>query len=137
MPVEIGAVWWLAMWQPCSTPYVPIYLGTPEVPDEYGFGSVSSGSGIPVFGKAYNTFSKVAGWVNEDYAERIPVLRESWLKTENLSYKFQSDFESILVKNWSNNPSYSRELMQFYTKGIISGALDRSEEILFPKESNN
>ena len=134
MPVEIGAVWWLAMWQPCSTPYIPIYLGMPEVPGEYGFGPDTENSTKPLPGKAYDVFGKVAEWVNEDYAERITVLRDSWQKTENTSYKFQKSFENILVENWKDNPSFSRELMIRYTQGIISGAIQQANEIMSPKE---
>ncbi|MEA2063380.1 MAG: C69 family dipeptidase, partial [Gemmatimonadota bacterium] len=37
LPLEIGALWWLALQHPCSSPFIPLYLGLPEVPEQLYF----------------------------------------------------------------------------------------------------
>ena len=34
MPPAVGALWWLAFRQPCTTPYIPFHFGMKETPEE-------------------------------------------------------------------------------------------------------
>jgi dipeptidase len=135
MPADIGALWWLALRQPCSSPYIPFYLGTNACPGELAFLtdpalSTSGGnSPTPVPGPLYTTLGELAQWMDGDYAGRIGRSRERWDAAEETGFRLQKSFESLLVSEWRSDPALARELMTRYTRGIIAGTLQDAREI--------
>jgi len=134
MPVDIGAVWWLALWQPCSSPYLPLYIGLRKVPGVYGFGSPYAGEGIPVgaeapdFGEAYRSLGDLARWVDGDYDSRIGPVRAAWRTVEEDCYGYQQDFESLLAGQWRRYPDRSREMFESYCRGVVLRAVRRARD---------
>ncbi|MBT4483389.1 MAG: hypothetical protein HOC71_06900, partial [Candidatus Latescibacteria bacterium] len=141
MPVEIGAVWWLAMWQPCSTPYIPLYAGMDEVPEQLGISSESSGNSPFCitsfdFGSYYRVFSDLSGWVDNDYAARIPRLKSCWRTLEETSYNFQPTFEAYLLNQWNTEPAHALELLSRYSHGIVARAFQQAKELMRKNDEN-
>ncbi|MCE5252172.1 C69 family dipeptidase [bacterium] len=135
MPVEIGAVWWLAMWQPCSTPYMPLYAGMERVPAELRFGgdlglSCAFCVSSPEFGTAYSVLGDLAKWVNSDYAARIPAVRDRWRAFEQMSYDLQPPFERFVSDQWKTQPALAREMMSRYCEGIVADAVQKAQALL-------
>ncbi len=136
MPVEIGAVWWLALWQPCSTPYMPLYPGMDEVPEQLAFGSDFTGFEItgdmtpPEFGTAYRVFSDLSAWVNEDYAARIPLLQNRWQAMEDASFRLQHTLEGYLLKQWHIDKAFALEILNRYSHGIFARAVQQAEKLM-------
>ena len=135
MPVEIGAVWWLAMWQPCSTPYMPLYAGMLRVPGELCFGGDSGLSCAlcitsPEFGTAYQTLGDLAKWVNEDYAARIPSLRTRWQEFEQRSFDLQIPFERYIRDLWKSQPTLAQELLTRYSHGVVADAVHEAHILM-------
>jgi len=135
MPVEVGAVWWLAFWQPCSAPYMPLYLGLDGVPRELGFDPESSGHcpfcvTSPGFGPAYRVFAGLSRWVDGDYASRIGELRPVWEEMERVSYETQPRFERYVLDMWSTDRDSARELLTRYSCGVVSHSVQYAEKVM-------
>lgn len=135
MPVQVGAIWWLAMWQPCSTPYMPLYAGMGEVPEQLGFDSESAGNCpfcvvSPEFGLAYRIFSDLSAWVDKDYAARIPLIKQRWAMLEDASYGIQPELEGYFIKQWSEHSDIAQELLSRYSQGIMARAVQQARELM-------
>ncbi|MHB9028491.1 MAG: dipeptidase [Candidatus Latescibacterota bacterium] len=136
MPVEIGSVWWLAVRQPCSVPYVPFYLGSDTVPEQYRFETdpddfnAAANTPAPVPGTAYRILGDLAKWVDADYAGRIPLLRARRDALEAGCRRYKGEFEKHLLKEWKRDPEYVRGLMSRYTQGIVARAVQDAGELM-------
>lgn len=135
MPVEIGAVWWLAMWQPCSTPYMPLYLGMDTSPGDLGFDPATTGV-CPFcivsaeFGAAYRALSDVSAWVDGDYAVRIGKARECWDRFEREAFASQAVVEEAALKQWKTNERASRVVISRYSHGMVSHAVQQAKLLM-------
>jgi len=139
MPVEVGAVWWLAMWQPCSTPYMPLYLGMDTVPADLGFDPATSGSCpfcvvSPEFGPAYRILGDLSSWVDEDYADRIGEVRECWEVMERKSSEAQKLLEENVLSHWNDNNGAVREVLSRYSHGVVSHAVQQARTLMADEE---
>ena len=135
MPVETGAVWWLALWQPCSTPYMPLYAGMDMAPEELAFGGDAGLSCpfcvfSPEFGTAYKVFSDLSAWVDEDYAVRIPALRKQWQSFEKTSFDIQEPLEEYVNGLWGSNRELARDVLSRYCQGAAARAVQQARLIL-------
>ncbi|MBN1293698.1 MAG: C69 family dipeptidase [Candidatus Latescibacteria bacterium] len=140
LPVDIGAVWWLAMWQPCSTPYIPLYAGMDTVPGQLEFGGEPGENCVfcvvsPEFGPAYQVFYDLSGWINEHYAHCITPLREQWRVFEKESYDIQPQFEDYVLGQWKMNPSIARRILSRYCDGVTAEAVYKAR--LFMTENKD
>ncbi len=132
MPVEVGALWWLALWQPCSTPFMPVYYGIIEVPEQLGFGSEPppSKNFPPEYGAAYRAFSDLALWVDKDYAERIPAVRKRWQTFEKSSFKLQDTFEKDILEQLKTDPAAAKEMLSRYSYGAVARAVEQAKQLV-------
>ncbi len=123
MPVEIGAVWWYALWQPCTTPYMPLYLGTAEVPELLRF---SESAGRLEAAPAYQTFSDLARWVESDYGVRIGPVAEAWTVLEQANLGFQETLDKHLLALWEDKRPQARALMTSHCCGVLTRAVEQA-----------
>ena len=136
MPADIGAVWWLADRQPCTTPYIPFYLGTNACPAELAFATdpgrftIGGSEPAPTPGPLYVTLGKLALWVEADYAGRIGRIRELWNAMEEAGFRLQQPFEKLLAGEWKRDPALARELLTRSTRGVIAQTLQDAREIM-------
>ena len=126
MPVEIGALWWYALWQPCSTPYMPLYLGTADVPLLLRFPGPNRIDAAP----AYQTFSDLARWVDKDYHARIGGLHVAWVVLEQANRGFQQAFEKHLLALWDDDRPQARSLMTSFCGGVLTQAVEQARAFL-------
>ncbi|MCK4303592.1 MAG: C69 family dipeptidase [Candidatus Eisenbacteria sp.] len=153
MPIEIGAVWWLALWQPCSTPYLPFYPGAQPVPAELDLahsrspGDVIEGNALweliegdaPGNGmanapgtleSAYSIFGRLALWVEADYPERIAGAIALWQESEEASYRFQGTLERYALMEWKAQPAMAAEILKRHSLGTLIGASQRARALM-------
>ena len=135
MPAAIGNVWWLALWQPCVTPYFPIYFGMDRVPDDLAFRRQLQESCVfcempPEFGPAYRLLADLSHWVNQDYESRAPRVRATWQAIEKTSFALQSSYEKYLDKLLQSHPNYAGKILGRYCQGIIARVMHHSRELL-------
>ncbi len=129
MPVEIGACWWLALWHPCSSPYIPLYFGMENIP-EFGFGSISSGAAPPAFGPACRVFRNLAQWVDEDYSPRIVEIQTGIKSIETNCLEEQKKIEKYFLKKWNKDRKNVGKEMTRYSRDKILQAISQALEVM-------
>lgn len=135
MPVEIGALWWCALWSPCSTPYLPLYFGMNAVPNPLRFHEVpdprlifEDEEPLPP-APAYLLFKEFARWVDQDYGGRIASVRKRWRDLERASFDFQKTLEEFAMSRWKQDPAMVREILARFSGGAVSDALQSAEDL--------
>ncbi len=128
MPVEIGAVWWCALWAPCSSPYIPVYLGTDGLSPDLGV--KTNQDGVPTgYGPAYDIFHSLRNWVHKDFRKKGIILQKTWHQLEEANFKLQKSFEEQAKSSWRNNKTLSQEILTLFTMGALSRAMERADSL--------
>ncbi len=130
MPVPIGAVWWLCLWQPCSNPYVPLYAGMDTVPNELELGAPPRPASPATFGPAYTVFSEEARWVEADYAVRCSRVRARWKAFEKKCFDAQPRIERRALARWKKAPALARQIVTQHSHNAVAHAVREARSIL-------
>lgn len=129
MPAGIGALWWLSMWAPCTSPYIPIYQGMDGISPDLGF--KTNQNGVPTgYGPAYGTFHSLRDWAHKDFVGRNVSLWEMWYRLENAALEMQEILEKQAMEKWGENREHSREILSLFSKGALLRAMEQAESIL-------
>jgi dipeptidase len=129
MPPAVGALWWLAFRQPCTTPYIPFHFGMKETPEEMAFLTNPSGyvfgstAKPPEPGPLYTALGDLAEWTNGDYAGRITAVRAWRDASEKASGDFLKPFEAFILGEWKRDPEAASEQMARYSRGVVARTL--------------
>jgi dipeptidase len=133
MPVEIGAVLWIAPFRPCVHPFIPWYAGIDEIPAGYFKGNVSTALeqhfNIPEDlyiendSLAYWYFVKHMNYIDEDYGKRFKKERNRSESYERSLMQKQIPFERDLLYNYRNDPFVLKEKLTGFTSESAQGAL--------------
>ncbi|MHC4941941.1 MAG: C69 family dipeptidase [Planctomycetota bacterium] len=136
MPVEIGALWWCSFWQPCSSCYVPIYLGAEAVPKPLRFaghpgtscGTEAVATLLP--GESYTLFESLARWTDQDYGARITKVAACWQTLEEVNFALQEELERYVLKMGKEKPLLVHKVLAYYCYGAAAQATDRARELM-------
>jgi dipeptidase len=119
MPSFVGNVYWRAQCRPCESVFVPWYSGILEVPYPYSLGKSNSPGAPPEYydpdaaedmNSAYWVFDKMTDLVNDDYLERVRVVRDVWDGYEATAFELQDEIERTALKifhekrQWRSRP---------------------------------
>lgn len=125
LPVEIGAVIWLAQHRPDSQAFIPWYLGIDKMPEKYAYGDFKSAleqhfdPPQTIYERtdhhAFWAFVNLAEKVDENYGVGILKTREKWEPIEKEALKNQQLFEAEALKIYKNNPAEAQDLLTKYT----------------------
>ncbi len=135
MPVEIGALWWLALCRPCTSPFLPLYLGLTGAPEQLFFevepeAYRNPGSAVqPAPDKAYYVFRNLSLLVDEDYPNRIRKVRPVWAQFENHSLIIQQALEGEIRSNWYSNRQFLMEVVERICRGTVARAVQQAREL--------
>ena len=110
LPPEIGAVSWRAMATPCTSPFVPWYLGGTYVPTSYRTGSPSRKES-----SAYWAFRNLFASVDDDYAGRIGPVRKTWRDFEAGEASDQARMEAAALKLHGTDPGAARRMLTAFS----------------------
>lgn len=110
LPANIGAVCWRSMTTPCTSVYVPWYLGNTEVPPVY-----QRGKNIFTPNSAYWAFRSLSKAVDTDYGDTIDEVREGWCDFEKMELKFQNMVEQIALGLFEQDPDMANAFLTEYT----------------------
>jgi len=125
MPVEIGAVLWLAPRRPCTQPFIPWYLGINDLPDNYsfndgGFALENHFEPIKNISKHapdhhFPNYTSFAKKTDENYGKLIIDIKTkiNMLETELLVN--QEEFELQALDAYKKSPEKSEGLITDYT----------------------
>ena len=131
MPVEIGAVLWIAPRRPCTQAFVPVYSSIVSVPDNFAVTDYKTAlkkhfSKITDFkdyskGHKYLQFNKKASDIDEDYGKLIPEVKKSIEAKEKELILNQKKFEDKMIKLYKNKPEQAKKKLTNYSLKQIKG----------------
>lgn len=123
MNADIGAIIWVGLSRPFSSPYVPFYFGIKEIPLAY--------SGIPEDKRtAFSAFRGLSDLIIGKYNERINIALPQWEKFEKINFTLQPSVEDRALKLLEKDIEDSREFLTNYTKGLCSKVLRQTGEMI-------
>lgn len=111
MPSAVGGVMWIALTSPCSSVYVPWYMGILSVPSAYQVGTNGYDKN-----SAWWAFEKLSDTVDKNYGSRIWTVRNAWRLFEEEEFADVKSLEKDAMKLWrSKRYSEARTLLTSYT----------------------
>ncbi|MFO7769338.1 MAG: C69 family dipeptidase [bacterium] len=131
MPADVGTLVWRALDQPCSSVFVPWYLGARRIPEAYqepGEDLATSRRDLLSFhfelppetweldrGSASGIFAYLGGLVDAWYGETIGFVRARWDDFEQVQFDLQPAVEETALRLWERDPAIAREYLSTYT----------------------
>jgi dipeptidase len=110
MPAEIGAVAWISMKTPCSSTFVPWYMGTTRVPKPY---MVASNKYVE--GSAWWAFHRLMLKVDRHYRSTIGIVRERFDALEARELTRQAVVEAKALELYRSDPAAARAYLTRYS----------------------
>lgn len=136
MPVDVGALLWLAPRRPCIQPFIPWYSGITKIPPAYTAGDyIKAQAGHFNFDeKSYEKESALAFWAfsdladktDKDYGRQSGSLRKEKADFESRLFNAQAAFEQKVQKEYQKNPAQARTLLTDYTAKAAAKALQNT-----------
>lgn len=123
MDPDIGAIMWVGLSRPFSSPYVPFYFGINEIPTAY--------SGIPEDKRtAFSAFRGLSDIILRKYNERINIVLPEWKKFEKINFSLQSATEDRAFILMQKDKKEAGEFLTSYTKGLCNKALNQAGKLI-------
>jgi dipeptidase len=125
LPADIGCVIWRADKIPCTSVYVPWYLGITTTPVEFRTGTTA-----PSDDSAWWTYSRIAIMTDPHYAYFIGKVRKPFSKIEKELINEQESLEHIALELYKKNPDRCRDFLTNYSGSTALRALGVARQIL-------
>lgn len=116
---------WRTLLNPCTSPYVPWYLGITKIPAGYSWMSpeaaLASHFDVPQAdlsyrpGRAWWAFQSVQDLADAAYAQVFPKIAEARDTLENLWAESQAQFERQVYEVFKEDPARARAMLTDYT----------------------
>ena len=144
MPREIGTVIWRALFQPCSSGFVPWYLCTTEIPepfqsvrppepeqDLYDYHFNMPGS-VDQFdnSSASCLFGLMANLVDLDYGNVIDYVRGRWGKFEKYQFNLQGPVEKTALKLYRDDREAAVRYLSDYSCSRALRSMEVADSIV-------
>jgi dipeptidase len=123
LPAEIGGLLWLSVGTPCSSVYVPYYLGVLDFPKPYTFLSDTYNRD-----NAFWVFDSLENLVDRYYGERrkfsdtevraIDYVAGFWKKFEDDEFAMQSTVEKTALELYQKDKSLARSFLNTYSNAL-------------------
>ena len=129
LPIELGALWWLALWEPDAVPFVPLYWGMKGVPYELDFDvsrvvyKIPDAATQPGYEKACRVFRDFYLAVYDDPCGLGVEARESWAEFEANCIAEQAKLEKNVLKNLNVDRASADEEMTKYCRESLAHAM--------------
>lgn len=133
-PAEIGVAWWLALWRPCASTFVPLYPWAGEVPSELSFPVVpeayrdASAAVQPGVDKALRVFRDLSLFVDQDYRSRIGTVRAWWESFETRRLALQRSVESRALELYPLERETALDLLDTFSRGSLTRAMQQARD---------
>lgn len=126
LPNEIGGLMWFSYGNAHLSPFIPCYIGSKGLPQEYEVGDIlcyDLNSAWWVFNEmgqlCYRNYQEIAK------KEVIPVFRAM----EDKALEKQEIMEKIFLDLYNKDPELARDIMSIYTKSYAIVALDEAKKL--------
>ena len=123
MPPGIGSLVWTAMWQPCSTPYIPLYLGIDDPPEILTFmyelqGGQQQGMSALAADKMYRVMGELALLTTMDES-RYHETRVQWETWEHNAIQQVRACDKAALTLWGEDKNAASGLLTSFTHGMV------------------
>ena len=146
LPPEIGTVTWRALDQPCSSVFVPWYLGATRIPEafrkapeslyttkrdllDYHF-NVPRETWKLDMGSASAVFTLLGEIVDADYKRAIGKVRKTWKEFETLEYMLQPVIEENALKLFKQDKALAMEFLTLYSNSQALKSLETAKNLI-------
>lgn len=127
LPAEIGGVAWWALSAPCSSVFIPWYMGILEVPYEYTIGTNKKDKKGEE--SAYWAFNGLKDLVDAQYGDLIGDVREVWAEFEQEELAIQPIVEEVALKAYYEDSKLARQLLTSYSNALGIKAINKAHRI--------
>jgi dipeptidase len=129
MPVEIGAVMWLAPRRPCVQPYVPWYLGMKKIPDRFAL--IDPQTALEQHfdppenllekseGHAFVEYVNFARHVDDEYKTLIPRVRQFKSAMQDEMMKMAEETENKALKVYETDKDKALQMLMEFTEKYL------------------
>jgi len=142
LPVELGAVMWIAPRRPCTQPFVPWYLGLKEIPKGYANNDNQTaisqhfdenkirnlqhpeGKDRERINYAFPAIEDYTEKVLKDYRSRIKGVSEEWRQFEDELIKSQKEYEEKVLELYKSKPGIAISELTHYTHKMLEKHLE-------------
>lgn len=133
-------VYWRTSGHPCTSPYIPFYLGIEEVPDGFGWidpveGMANHFNSPPIEDFDYNadrawwSFMDLQYLADPQYGEVIDEIQKDIFGLEKEWANRQKGTETAAYAQYKNNPDKAREFLTDYTNKEAGKAVDLAKKL--------
>lgn len=146
MPVEIGTVVWRALDEPCTSGFVPWYLGATRIPGAFRNAPESLYTterdlldfhfNPPVtiwnidMTTASGVFTILGRLVDNDYDKWIRVVTKEWSKFEEQAFALQPEIEKVALELYKKDKELALEYLNLYTAGQAQKSLEIAKNLI-------
>lgn len=133
MPADIGAVVWTAMWQPCSTPFIPLYLGFDGAPAMLDFmyelqNGAQPGIDALTEAKSYRVMGELARLTNQD-GSHYHEARHLWDTWEGDMQKQVLACDQAALTLWHDDREAASGLLTNFCNGVLFTATGTARKL--------
>ncbi|MCF8335879.1 MAG: C69 family dipeptidase [Bacteroidales bacterium] len=139
MPVDIGAVMWLAPRRPCIQPYVPWYFGMAEIPGDFALTNPQSAlenhfyapENILEYNEehAFAEYAQYAEQVDAHYGKYIEEIKAFKSELQEEMLKKQDEIEKKALKLYDSDKEASVKVLFDFTKKYLDITRDQMDKI--------
>jgi dipeptidase len=146
LPPEIGTIVWRALEPPCTSGFVPWYLGATRIPAPFQMAPLRADTARTArvdfhFNMPPETwrlglessgalFKLLANLVDGDYARTIPHVRAVWDEFEAEELAMQAAVEETALKLYKGNRSLALEFITLYSNALAEKSLDVARSLI-------
>jgi dipeptidase len=118
LPIEIGGVMWYAMSSPCSSTFVPVYVGSTRAPKEYGAAGLKYDRE-----SAWWAFEMLQRLVDKDREALYPMVRSHWDSLEQGEFQRALQMEREASRLWeAGELDKAKALLSDYSYSCLDAA---------------
>lgn len=124
VPPEIGAVMWGGLGPALTTPYIPYYYGTGEIPAPFR----TAGPGAK--GRsAFTLFRSLADLLEPRLSQWTGDILPVWQDLEKRMFVLQGRVERTALECYKRDPELAREFLTRYSNDLALEALEKAREL--------
>ena len=146
LPVEIGTVTWRILEPPCSSVFVPWYLGITRIPDvfhnapeslyttekdllDYHF-NMPGETWVLDMETASGIFKILGNLVDANYNQTIKIVKKNWRDFEERQFALQPVIEESALKLYQQDKSLAQEYLTLYTNAQALRSVEVAKSLI-------
>ncbi|KUK62535.1 MAG: Peptidase U34 dipeptidase [Synergistales bacterium 58_81] len=140
VPAALKAVYWRTSGRPCTSPYVPWYLGITAVPEGHFWAEPTVGSSLQFKPhaalydydrtKAWWTFQDLENIVDAQYGFVIGKVQKAWQNFEEETLAKQAEVEKEACRLLAKDEAAGRAYLTRYTNRLAQKAWQQAKELI-------